>query len=165
MRSPTLIFATILLASAARPIEARAIRALTYQELFDQSTLVVVASPINQTTDTQEQYVMPGLTSRSPDGTTVNGDKCIGVETAFRISAVLKGADRTRELILHHYREVTLSVNGPMFVRFDASLNSYLLFLVREPDGRYAPAGGQVDPGFSAITKLPRVDPGVHGLK
>jgi hypothetical protein len=165
MRSPTVILAAVVLASAARPIEARAIQALTYQELFDRSALVVVASPIKQTTDTQEQYVMPGLTLLSPDGTTVAGDKCIGVETAFRISAVLKGDATARELILHHYREVTPSSNGPIFVRFDPSLNSYLLFLVREPDGRYAPAGGQVDPGFNAITKLPRVDPGMHGLR
>ena len=32
---------------------------------------------------------------------------------------------------------------------------SFLMFLVRESDGRYAPAAGQTDPGINVITKLP----------
>ena len=40
-------------------------------------------------------------------------------------------------------------------VSFDpAKKRTYLLFLVREPDGRYAPAFGQADPGLYGISVL-----------
>jgi hypothetical protein len=50
-------------------------------------------------------------------------------------------------------------MNGPSLVSFDPSdmkqRSSYLLFLIREPDGRFAPTGGQTDPGFKAVTSMP----------
>lgn len=162
MRSATLMSVAIL-GCIAPPIEARALQVLTYRELFERSILVVVATPLGKTVDTQEEYVLPGIAQIDLNGVT-GGVKCIGVETAFRVSAVLKGDTTTRELILHHYRDTASQppINGPMLVQFDGTLSSYLLFLIREPDGRYAPTGGQVDPGFNAITKLPHVDPGLH---
>ena len=161
MRSVTLTFVAML-ACLAPSVSARALQVLTYQDLFDQAALVVVASPIAQTADTQEESTLPGISQIDANGNT-GPVRCIGVETAFRISAVLKGHPATRELILHHYREASSvpSANGPLLVRFDGSRWSYLLFLILEPDGRYAPAGGQVDPGFNAITRLPYVDPGL----
>jgi len=160
MRFVTLTFVAML-ACLASPVSGRALRVLTYQDLFDQADLVVVATPIGQTVDTREESTLPGISQVDANGNT-GPVRCTGVETAFGISAVLKGHPATRELILHHYREASSvpSANGPMLVRFDGARWSYLLFLILEPDGRYAPAGGQVDPGFNAITRLPYVDPG-----
>jgi hypothetical protein len=161
MRFPSLMLLA-LLGGVPLALEARALQVLPYQELFTRSVLIVVATPISPTVDTSEEYVLPGIATSDPNGTT-SGVRCIGVETAFKISAVLKGDRTIRQLIFHHYRDSSApKVNGAMLVRFDASPSSYLLFLVKEPDGRYAPTGGQVDPGFNAITKLPQVDPGLR---
>jgi hypothetical protein len=145
------------------PTEARGLQVLTYQLLFERSDLVVVATPFRQTVDTQEDYTLPGIATIDANGIE-REVKCIGVESAFRISAVLKGHTTAQELILHHYRDKASvpPANGAELVWFDGSPSSYLLFLIREPDGRYAPTGGQVDPGFNAITRLPNVDPGLN---
>jgi hypothetical protein len=49
-------------------------------------------------------------------------------------------------------------MNGPGFVFFDPSdqkySGDYLMFLIREPDGRYAPTGGQTDPNYLTISRL-----------
>ena len=38
--------------------------------------------------------------------------------------------------------------DGPSLSSFDSKEhNTYLLFLVKQPDGKYTPASGQVDPG------------------
>jgi hypothetical protein len=87
--------------------------------------------------------------------------KSIGVETVFAVSAVLKGDSTLKQFTLHHYREAKVSrtLDGPSLVRFDPSdiskRSSYLLFLVREPDGRFASIGGQTDPGMKAISPIP----------
>lgn len=96
--------------------------------------------------------------------------KSIGVETVFVVSAVLKGDASLKRFTLHHYREgrsgdesngkvLVEELNGPNLVQFDPSdvskRSSYLLFLVRERDGRFAPIGGQTDPGMKAISPIP----------
>jgi len=65
------------------------------------------------------------------------------------------------QFTLHHYREAQIpsnEVNGPGLVHFDPVtpklLVQYLLFLVREPDGRYAPVGGQTDPEMGSISRI-----------
>ena len=79
----------------------------------------------------------------------------------FKVHAVLKGEKRSQQIVLHHYREASteLAMNGPFLVSFDPSdmnqRSSYLLFLIREPDGRYSPTGGQTDPGFKAVSRIP----------
>ena len=48
-------------------------------------------------------------------------------------------------------------VDGPNLLHFDSSgeySGDYLLFLVRESDGRYAPASGQVDPAITSVQVL-----------
>jgi hypothetical protein len=67
---------------------------------------------------------------------------------------VLKGDQALQQFTLHHYRETggaLATVNGPMLVSFadpsdGKNLYSYLMFLVREADGRYAPTGGRLIP-------------------
>ncbi|HEX3624938.1 MAG TPA: hypothetical protein VH280_05855 [Verrucomicrobiae bacterium] len=129
---------------------ARIVSIWSYQELLEKSTLVVIATPA-ATNDTKEHIDLPGF----------NGEHVIGVETRFTISAVLKGNKALRAIVLHHYRTAdgvnyAHVVNGPSFVYFAApgenptSIHrTYVLFLLREADGRYAPVVGQTDPGLA----------------
>jgi hypothetical protein len=131
---------------------ARAVRFWPYQELLDKSDLVVLATPA-ATNDTQERIDLPGFT----------GQHVIGVETRFTVSAVLKGDKALKDFVLHHYRpyaylengvRITMVPNGPTFISFTPATNptiptrTYILFLLHEADGRYAPVIGQTDPGI-----------------
>jgi len=140
---------------------ARLLVTFTYEELFAKSDLVVIATPMAKTADTREQSSLPNISTQHEDGTS-SEVKSIGLETAFKVSVVLKGDKNIKRFVLHHYREAESSavvLNGPILVSFDPSdaahRFSFLLFLMREQDGRYAPAGGQTDPGYKSISRLP----------
>lgn len=141
----------------------RAVRRVSYQELFDKSDLVVIATPTAPTSDTTEELLLPGMLSRDPQGR-LKPATCIGVETSFEISLVLKGDREMRKLTLHHGRlpDNQMLKNGPILVSFDPKdprrSGSYLLFLVKEQDGRFAPTDGQTDPGLGVVSKLPFED-------
>lgn len=124
--------------------DARLIATIPYDELQEKSDLVVIATPISSE-ETQERAVLPGFAAR----------EMIGQETKFRVAAVLKGEKLTKEFVLHHYRADKLPmINGPLFVSFVADKGTYLLFLKREPDGRYAPTAGQLDPALHCVHTL-----------
>jgi hypothetical protein len=155
-----LMASTILLCAMPNQSQARPMRVLSYQEMLEKSDLVVIATPKSKTTDTKEEAFFPDIWSQDKDGKQ-SKIKSIGVETVFATSAVLKGDATVKQFTLHHYREASqpsFEMNGPILVFFDPSdmskRNTYLLFLVREPDGRFAPIGGQTDPGFKAINRL-----------
>ncbi|WP_321478186.1 hypothetical protein [uncultured Paludibaculum sp.] len=141
----------------------RAVRRISYQELLDRSDFVAIATASGRTADTAEEFFLPNISSTDGRGGTARV-KCIGVETPFAAVAVLKGDSKVRDFVLHHCRspQSENSVNGPILVFFDPSdakrSGSYLLFLVREPDGRYAPTGGQTDPGLGVVSRLPFED-------
>ena len=127
----------MLLVSFTAMLSAREFQLWSYQDLLDKSDLVVIATPTTSG-DTKEQINLPTV------------GPVIGRETVFRISAVLKGDRTLKNLVFHHYREVDTGPkkNSPALVAFDPTQKSeYLLFLVREADGRYAPTTGQSDPG------------------
>lgn len=152
--------ATILLLVMPNQAPARETPVLSYQEMLAKSDLVVIANPTSKTADTSEGSFLPGIWMQESDGKQ-SRIKSIGVETVFAVSAVLKGDSTLKQFTLHHYREAQVShaLDGPFLVRFDPSdiskRSSYLLFLVREPDGRFAPIGGQTDPGMKAISPIP----------
>jgi hypothetical protein len=155
-----IIAVAILVCAAPNPSEARLMTLLSYRQVLDESDLIVIATPKSKTTDTKEQAYLPNIFRQDEKGNQ-SEVKAIGVETVFEVAAVLKGDQAIKLFTLHHYREVQTAageMNGPLLVFFDPSdssqLNSYLLFLVREPDGRYAPTGGQTDPGYKAISRL-----------
>ena len=157
------VAATILFCVCVTPdqSQARLMTVLTYKEMLAKSDLVVIATPESKTTDTAEQAFFPNIMQQDEDGRRSKVGS-IGVETVFVVSVVLKGDKTIENFTLHHYRERNSSqpsMNGPSLVFFDPSdtskRNSYLLFLLREPDGRYAPTGGQTDPGYKAINPLP----------
>jgi hypothetical protein len=129
---------------------ARLIQSWTFQQLTDKADLVVIGKPVS-TNDTAERISnWQGFTKQS----------VVGVETKFRVAAVLKGDKNLKTLTLHHYRaDQVWGPNGPTFISFDPSAEfrsdtprvtaTYILFLTNESDGRYASVAGQVDPGLA----------------
>jgi hypothetical protein len=139
--------------------QAREMTVLSYEELLDKSDLVVIAIPVSKTADTMEVEYLSAIWLQDKIGQ--QKIKAIGVDTVFAVSAILKGKSG-KTFTLHHYRQAqapAVEINGPSLVFFDpadsSKLGSYLLFLVREPTGMFAPTGGQTDPGFKSITRLP----------
>jgi hypothetical protein len=145
---PPLVLATAFLLGMTSILAARAVRIWPYQELLKKSDLAVIAAPA-ATNDTKEHIDLPGFP----------GEHVIGVETRFTVSAVLKGDKAIKDFVLHHYRtadgtNIPHVPNGPSFLAFPQVENptsvqrTYILFLLREADGRYAPVVGQTDPGL-----------------
>ena len=142
------------------PAGARNIPWFSYDELFAKSDLVVIAVPATKTRDTTEHTALTkNITPAIP---------VVGVITDFQCLLVLKGAKRQR-LTLHHYRDAPLPLkpgqgiesvvmNGPTFTTYKPAGvdHPYLMFLVREHDGRFTPVGGQIDPNIS-IQKIDRL--------
>lgn len=92
----------------------------------------------------------------------------IGVTTEFEVNFVLKGPREVKKIDLHHYKfhdeDDTFRALPPQLIRIMPPFNrgehqfpgggEYLLFLTREPDGRYAPVTGQTDPAVSSVLQL-----------
>jgi len=153
-----ILSATILITVAASPLLARLIPTYDYDDLFARSDFVVIAEPLRKTRDTRERTTLRDVNPPAP---------VIGVETEFQALLVLKGRKRDH-FTLHHYRErppkprpgvELVVVDGLLLVKFDPKKYSkYLLFLICEPDGRFAPTGGQTDVDSVSVWKLSYVD-------
>ncbi len=126
--------------------DARVISVWSRQQLSDKADLVVIAKPL--------------ATKDTPEATNPlsYGYPLAGLSTEFEISLVVKGDKDMKKLVLHHYRlkeQDIPTVNGPSLVSFDPKQgSSFLLYLRREADGRFAPVSGQYDPGEDAVVKL-----------
>jgi hypothetical protein len=129
-------------------IVARGVAMWSYQELIDKSDLVVLATPT--------------ATGYTKETIGIIGQQAIGVETKFTIIAVFKGDKTLKNFTLHHYctpDSITHVANGPDFIAFEPVTNptlpqrTFILFLIKEADGRYAPVVGQTDPG-GAVKEL-----------
>ncbi|MDA1054933.1 MAG: hypothetical protein O3C40_31300 [Planctomycetota bacterium] len=140
-----LSFASTFLLVSTGSVSARLVRHWSYQELLDKSDLVAIATP-RATNDTEEHINLPGLAAQ----------RVVGVETEFAVSVVLKGDKALKKFSLHHYRAEGAMVvrNGPTLVSFAPGEKTFIAFLVREADGRYAPTVGQVHPGMQGIHVL-----------
>jgi hypothetical protein len=141
-----LVFPISLLIVSASIATARVVSIWSYQELLDKSDLVVIATP-TASNDTQERN-LPGFEDQP----------VVGVETRFKVSAVIKGDQALKDFVLHHYRSGPgAMIDGPSFVYFGIAEKPsvfprrYILFLHREADGRYAPVVGQADPGLGIM--------------
>jgi hypothetical protein len=82
----------------------------------------------------------------------------IGVVSEFKTSLVLKGPRDSTTFQLHHYRFASaddqLAANSPDLIRLSEGHFPFLMFLVKEPDGRYAPVTGQTDPASRSVIEL-----------
>lgn len=150
-----------LVALTSLTSEARMTKSWTYQELLQKSDLVAIATPVESTKDTTEVSELPNLPYIDKKGQHI-GFKVIGVESKMKIAVTFKGKSSGKDLVLHHYRSQDsemAQIDGPELASFDVrNLNrrhSYLLFLIKEKDGRYAPTTGQTDPIPESIIELP----------
>ena len=145
----TLFAALVLLLAFTVSVPGRPMEAATYQEMFGKADLIVIAKPLSSK-DTEESTLLPGW----------EYVHAVGINTEFETRLVFKGNKTVGRFVLHHYRvdkrlEPLPIVDGPWLAKFDPSEhNTYLLFLIKEPDGRYAPASGQVDPAAFSVIKL-----------
>jgi|HubBroStandDraft_1064217.scaffolds.fasta_scaffold542176_1 hypothetical protein len=157
--------AVLALCAGVTPAQARLMKWIECRELLGGSDLIVVASPVSKTAETAERTHFDDICAQRSDGSCVP-TPAIGVETSFKVIQVLKGDQGLKQFTLHHYREAPetttgkppVEISGPETVWFDPTRSKTamfaLLFLVKESDGRYAPYGGQTDPGFYAVFSL-----------
>ncbi len=159
------VVALIVVMTLTAPAVARLHRAWSYEDLAKAATLVVIARPV-VTTATGRRETLPNISNVDPAGK-VSPVQAERVETELEVVVVLEGTPRnaagksTRRIVLHHHRELPGSTakNGPGLVSFDPKApTQYLMFLVREPDGRYAAVSGFTDPD-QAIEPLRRGAP------
>jgi len=140
-----LVLLLLLTCSIPGPIVARLTYAWTYQEMFERADLVVIAGVVSSK-DTEERRTL------------LDDIRVIGVTTEFKSYLVLKGDKNVATFRLHHYRLQSEAdeniVNGPDLVRIPKHPATFLLFLSKEPDGRYAPVTGQTDPAGLSVLEL-----------
>ena len=156
MKTCSFIVATIFVLSPH--VGAYIVPSLVYgEDLYAPADLVVIAEPSTASRDTAERTILRGVTPNAP---------VIGVNTEFRTLFVFKGPKKSH-FTLHHYRFVpqklppnTVMIGGgpnllaiapPRKVHgIPETPKRYLMFLVRERDGRFAPVAGQQEvEGFS----------------
>ena len=138
----------LLLLALPLVVAARVVRAWSYQEMFDQADLVVIAKP-TATGDAEDKGRVTDF-SRPYE--------VIAVATEMEARVIMKGEKTTNRFVLHHYRLAQRDgpvVNGPNFVAFDPKgHHAFLLFLKKEADGRYAPVTDQRDPALFSVLRL-----------
>ncbi len=137
-----LLFTSVFLALAS-DCGARPVAYWPYEKLTKEADLLVIATP-TRTVDTGEKMNLPGVARNNKP---IAG---LGVNTTFKVLAVLKGEQDLKSFVLFHLREAEpeeMAPNAPMLVSFDPKKNKrYLLFLKREADGRFSSLCGQTDP-------------------
>jgi hypothetical protein len=116
----------------------------TYQQMFDKADLVVIATALANKDTNERNKLLKDI-------------DVIGVETEFKTRVTLKGSREIRKFVLHHYREPDGqdTANGPAFVYIPPGRHpDFLMFLIKEKDGRYAPVTGQTDPLLFSVLAL-----------
>lgn len=156
MSSPrTFLFLTLCLFLAplllGRCAQARPVPSMAYDKLTAQADVIVIATPTD-VRDTQEKTTLPGLARVSRDNVS-RPIPAVGIETTFEVLSVLKGNPNLKKLVLYHLRESdpqTLEADPPGLVEFNPKEKKrFLLFLKRDPDGRYSALTGQADPMYA----------------
>jgi hypothetical protein len=127
---------------------ARPVAHWPYDKLTAEADLIVIATPL-AVRDTKETTTLPGIQRTGADNVG-RPIPAIGIETSFEVLSVLKGDNGIKKLVFYHLREIEkqeIQINGPGLVAFDPTEKKrYLLFLKREPDGRFSSLTGQTDP-------------------
>ena len=126
---------------------ARILYTWTYREMFDKADLVIIAQYISSK-ETGERIKLKDI-DLPIDG--------IGMVSEFEGRLVLKGSKDTTKFTLHHYRveHQERYANGPRVIQIAANTHpTFLLFLIKEKDGKYAPVTGQTDPAIFSVLEL-----------
>jgi hypothetical protein len=149
--------AMLLISAVVRPLAARLIEGgKTFQEMFDKADLVVIATGI-KSKDTTERTKLKDVAIIETMPPEEWQDEVIGVETEFYARVTLKGPKDVKTLLLHHYRLAVEDKGGggPQLIDISSLRHGdFLMFLVKEKDGRYAPVTGQFDAAVLSVLKL-----------
>jgi hypothetical protein len=143
---------------AQTSLQARFVNEMPFDTQKKEADLIVIATP-TKTVNTDELWSYPDVKTISFDPKTkektVTDTKGLGVETTFRVLAILKGDEEIKNFVLHHYRKLPSEkpvINGVTHLSFDTNKGDvYIMFLKREKDGRYSAVVGQADPKNSII--------------
>jgi hypothetical protein len=137
----------------------------TFQEMFDKADLVVIGTA-RKTKDTIERKKLIDIDVDASHAMPSDElqDEVIGVETEFATRVILKGPKDVKKFLLHHYR---LSVEkdrwgygAPNLIEIPGERHgTFLMFLSREKDGRYAPVTGQFDPAVLSVFEIKEATP------
>jgi len=152
MRKSSWIILLAFVASAS----ARGIETWSYDRLFKEADLIVIASA--QATVETDDHAKDDRWKQS----------LVGEKTTFMVQSVLKGHAKGGSVAVIHFkfRDGVLSQNGPLLVhfrtngivihgngsiKFEAMLGppQYLLFLKAADNGCFEPVSGQIDPILS----------------
>lgn len=124
---------------------ARTTTAWTYQAMYDEAELVVIAKPVS-VSQSNEFVLLPNFSPRT---------NVYEVQALFSIGVVLKGTNTTLSLQLRYFKLADphqFALAGPAFVQFDpAQRHSYLMFLRSDQNGSYSPVTGQPDAAVAII--------------
>ena len=152
MKTPRALTMLAVAGVAALSLSAYTLPSYTYEDMFAQSDLVVIARPA-RSRDTGQRTTDRNVKPPVPVAEVI---------TECQALYVLKGP-KLKRFKLHHYRDLTdpnrVVEGGPTEITFDIPKNhTYLMFLVREAGGRFAPFAGQTDvidisvQGISGVT-------------
>jgi hypothetical protein len=147
MKKPLPVFFIIVaLVLADLSVSAFNIPTYSYEEMFAKSDLVVIAKPVTSH-DTGERRLDRSVAITGPSGS--SHPRVAGVITECDALYVVKGP-KLKNFKLHHYRDVSppskepVMNNYPIGIQFDPSKGRrYLMFLVHEASGRFAPFADQ----------------------
>jgi hypothetical protein len=145
---PGMKIGIVIICLSAFPIVSpgRLVQIMSDEEMRKRADLVAVARPVS-TRDTAEVTVLTNIGRQM---------RVLGRETKFQVQRVEKGDTNLTEFVLHHCRLADpglLSINGPEFLNFAGrrTNDSFLVYLVLEGHGRFAPVSGQTDPAPSVV--------------
>jgi hypothetical protein len=157
---------------AATPAAGRLVESWSYERLFKEADLVVIAVPVGEEK------------TNDPFGEHPWGLDIVGVNTAFEPKYALKGKADAKQIKVLHFRfglprpgDPPIIEDGPGFMAFRTKAAlvgdgdqkvvlpspEYLLFLRRLKDGRYEPVSGKVDPAFAVREMTQPLDRALGG--
>lgn len=144
------IFVAALFIANVCPLKARLREGWSFREMFDRADFVVIARVV-ASRDKGQLTTLPNFDPAL---------KVIEVLTEFESLLLVKGAKDTVKFELRHYRyqseeEEFAAANNPQLIKINPGEQpAFLLFLVKERDGKYAPFGGQIDPAAMSVFDL-----------
>lgn len=144
MKRRVIFLAVLCITLLGQNSDSRLAEGWPYDRLSRESKLIVIAVPYKQE-KIDETAMLPNIYPEI---------EVKGILTTFVVLRVLKGNLDNKTFVLHHFYlenppQVSLK-NGPMLASFDlGKKHAYLMFLKKEPEGRFVAMSGQTDPANS----------------
>lgn len=157
-----LLLITVITLGTTHGLTARfLVGGMSFQEMFEKSDLVVIATAVRskETTERKRLVDIDTIPTSRPD---LLQDEVIGVETEFVTRVALKGPKDLKKFVLHHYKFANGNdeTNGPQFIQIPSGRHAtFLMFLIKQKNERYAPVTGQFDPAVLSIFEIMEAAP------